>query len=82
MLTFWFSVVICEHTVCFILNGHSFLSTSTTIVIMSQFIDIIEVGKEKSISNEKASQMLSSFINANSVNDNDTFDETKIVRVR
>lgn len=49
---------------------------------MSQFIDIIEVGKEKSISNEKASKMLSSFINANSVNDNDTFDDTKIVRIR
>lgn len=46
---------------------------------MSQFIDIIEVGKEKPISYEKASQMLSSFITANSANDADSFDDTKIV---
>ena len=46
---------------------------------MSKFIDIIEVGKEKPISYEKASQMLSSFITANSANDNDSFDDTKIV---
>ena len=46
---------------------------------MSQFIDIIEVGKEKSISYEKASTMLSSFITANSANDNESFDDNKIV---
>lgn len=48
---------------------------------MSQFIDIIEVGKEKSISYEKASKMLSSFITANSANDNESFDDNKIVGV-
>ena len=46
---------------------------------MSQFVDIIEIGKEKTISNEKAAQMLSAFIPANSGNENDTFDENKIV---
>ena len=46
---------------------------------MSQFIDIIEVGKEKPVSYEKASQILTSFINANSANDTDSFDDTKIV---
>ena len=49
---------------------------------MSQFVDIIEIGKEKAISNEKAAQMLSSFVTANSGNENDTFDENKIVESR
>jgi hypothetical protein len=47
---------------------------------MSQFVDIIHVGKEKAISNEKASDILNSFITANSgSNADDAFDETKIV---
>ena len=35
---------------------------------MSQFVDIIDVGKEKSISKDKAVEMLESFISANSGN--------------
>ena len=46
---------------------------------MSQFVDIIDVGKEKSISKDKAVEMLESFISANSANENDTFDDSKIV---
>ena len=46
---------------------------------MSQFVDIIDVGKEKSISKDKAVEMLESFISANSGNENDTFDDSKIV---
>lgn len=46
---------------------------------MSQFVDIIEVGKVKNVSNEKAAEMLQTFISANSGNENDTFDESKIV---
>ncbi|KNB42771.1 hypothetical protein JH06_3530 [Blastocystis sp. subtype 4] len=46
---------------------------------MSQFVDIIEVGKEKNVSNEKAAEMLQTFISANSGNENDTFDESKIL---
>ena len=46
---------------------------------MSQFVDIIDVGKEKSISKGKAVEMLESFISANSGNENDTFDDSKIV---
>ena len=46
---------------------------------MSQFVDIIDVGKEKSISKDKAVEMLQSFISANSGNENDTFDDFKIV---
>ena len=49
---------------------------------MSQFVDVIEIGKEKSISNKRAAEMLSSFITANSGNENDTFDENKIVGAR
>ena len=49
------------------------------LVRMSQFVDIIEVGKEKNVSNEKAAEMLQTFITANSGNENDTFDESKIV---
>ena len=56
-------------------------SCHSIFISMSQFIDIIEIGKEKSISNKKAAEMLTSFINANSANENDTFDETKIVRL-
>lgn len=56
-------------------------SFPSIFITMSQFIDIIEIGKEKSISNKKAAEMLTSFINANSANENDTFDETKIVRL-
>ena len=48
---------------------------------MSQFVDIIEVGKEKNVSNEKAAEMLQTFISANSGNENDTFDESKIVEL-
>lgn len=46
---------------------------------MSQFVDVIDVGKEKSISKDKAVEMLQSFITANSGNENDTFDDSKIV---
>ena len=46
---------------------------------MSQFVDIIDVGKEKSISKDKEVEMLESFISANSGNENDTFDDSKIV---
>ena len=46
---------------------------------MSQFVDIIDVGKEKSISKDKAVEMFESFISANSGNENDTFDDSKIV---
>ena len=46
---------------------------------MSQFVDIIDVGKEKSVSKDKAVEMLQSFISANSGNENDTFDDSKIV---
>lgn len=46
---------------------------------MSHFVDIIEIGKEKTVSNEKAAEMLQTFISANSGNENDTFDESKIV---
>ena len=46
---------------------------------MSQFVDIIDVRKEKSISKDKAVEMLQSFISANSGNENDTFDDSKIV---
>ena len=49
---------------------------------MSQFVDIIDVGKEKSVSKDKAVEMLQSFISANSGNENDTFDDTKIVGVK
>lgn len=52
---------------------------SVDYIEMSQFVDVIEIGKEKSISNKRAAEMLSTFITANSGNENDTFDENKIV---
>ena len=48
---------------------------------MLDFVDIVEVGKEKPISSKKAAAMLQSFITANSGNENDTFDESRIVEL-
>ena len=46
---------------------------------MPEYVEIVDVGKEKSISNRKAKTILQEFINANSGNENDTFDESRIV---
>lgn len=46
---------------------------------MSQFVEVVEVGKEKVVTKGKAVKILQSFIAANGGNENDTFDESKIV---
>ena len=46
---------------------------------MFDFVDIVEVGKEKPVSSKKAASVLQSFITVNSGNENDTFDESRIV---
>ncbi|CBK20201.2 uncharacterized protein [Blastocystis hominis] len=46
---------------------------------MLDFVDIVEVGKEKPISSKKAASVLQAFITANSGNENDTFDESRIL---
>lgn len=48
---------------------------------MLDFVDIVEVGKEKPISSKKAASVLQAFITANSGNENDTFDESRIVEL-
>ena len=45
------------------------------------FVDIVEVGKEKPISYKKAASVLQSFITVNGGNENDTFDESRIVKL-
>ena len=48
---------------------------------MHDFVDIVEVGKEKPISYKKAASVLQSFITVNGGNENDTFDESRIVKL-